>query len=93
MQILDTRELEHYAKEHIAKSINIPLQSKFAIWSATALDFEKSILLVCEENTEKEAAVRLARTGLHNVRGILKGGIENWKKSGKKVEEMKNIDS
>ena len=56
----------------------MPLSSQFAIWAATLLDLDKSILLVNEPGKDDEVITRLSRTGLHNIDGVLDGGIESW---------------
>ena len=63
-QILDTRSTSKYEESHIPNSINVPLNSKFAIFAASCLDFNKEILVICEEGTDQEVAIRLMRTGL-----------------------------
>lgn len=91
IQILDTRKQGEFELGYIPKSINIPLDSQFAIWAATILDFDKPILLVNPVDKDKEVVKRLARTGLHNVEGILEGGFATWLNNQQKFEKMVSI--
>lgn len=86
--ILDIRDAESYDLEHIPGSLYIPLDGRFAIWSAYLINPEDDVILVCQgegkefEDQARQAITRLARTGLENVRGYLEGGINAWKEGG-----------
>ena len=91
-QILDTRSTNEYKEKHYPKSINSPLTSRFAIFSAYALHPEKPTLIVSNKNKQNEACIRLLRTGSDNIYGYLKGGFENYEKSKKHLEKVKCIE-
>lgn len=74
--ILDVREPDDFARGHVAGSLNIGLSGKFAHWSGTILDRARQVILVAPQGKEREAALRLARIGLENVRGFAAGGFE-----------------
>jgi hydroxyacylglutathione hydrolase len=74
-QLLDVRNADDFARSHLAGIINIGLGGKFATWAGTLLDCERSIVLVGEPGTEREAAMRLGRIGMDNVAGYLEGGM------------------
>jgi len=74
--ILDAREPDDFARGHVAGSLNIGLSGKFAHWAGTILDRERPVILVAPQGKEREAALRLARIGLENVRGFAAGGFE-----------------
>jgi glyoxylase-like metal-dependent hydrolase (beta-lactamase superfamily II)/rhodanese-related sulfurtransferase len=76
--ILDTRDPENFAKEHIPGSINIGLNGQYAIWAGSIFD-NIPFILVCDDNKEKDSVMRLARVGYEKVVGYLQGGINAWK--------------
>lgn len=91
--ILDTRNAEDFSEGFIPGSIFIGLDGRFAEWAGSLLPFDKSILLICEKGREEEALVRLARVGFENVEGYLKGGFEEWKKAGEKIDLLINVEA
>ena len=92
-QILDARASSEYSEGYIRGSININLDSQFAIWAGSILDLKQPILLVVGAGREEEAVKRLARTGLNHVVGYLEGGFEAWKEHKEPVEEKQAIDA
>ncbi len=74
--ILDVREPDDFARGHIAGALNIGLSGKFAHWCGTILDRARPVILVALPGKEREAALRLGRIGLENVRGFAAGGFE-----------------
>lgn len=90
MVVLDTRNADDFAKEHIPGSVNIGLGGQFAIWAGTIFKNE-TFILVCAEGKEKEAVMRLARVGYDKVAGYLKGGMQAWKNAGNKVQSIESI--
>lgn len=70
--VLDCREPQSYISGHVPNSLYSPLKFKFAIWAANIINRpEKDILVVTAKGTERECITRLARTGIHNVKGYL----------------------
>ena len=94
-QILDTRNIKDFKNGYIKGSINVPLTSRFAIFAATVLDLNKKIIIISEENTEKDIITRLLRTGINQISGFLEGGFENWvdnKKESFRVNSLEEKD-
>ena len=75
-QLLDVREAIDFEGAHLAGSVNIGLQGKYATWCGTMLDHEAPIVVIAEPGGEEEAVVRLGRIGFDNVAGYLQGGME-----------------
>lgn len=75
-QLVDARGQDAFARAHLAGSLNIGLDGRFAEWAGTLLDLERSIVLVADPGREEEAATRLARVGIDRVEGFLEGGAE-----------------
>ena len=90
--ILDTRDPQLFAKAFIPNSINIGVDGSFAPWAGTLIpDIRQEILIVAEEGREEEVVTRLARVGIDQVIGFLKGGINVWQQAGKEVDQIKSI--
>lgn len=92
--ILDVRNNDDFAKGFVPQSINIGLDGDFAPWvGALIVDVKQPILLITDENNEKETVTRLSRVGFDNVLGFLKGGFEAWKNSGKEIDTVNRISA
>jgi len=74
--VLDVREPDDFARGHIAGSINVGLSGKYAHWCGTLLDRAKAAVLVAPAGKEREAALRLGRIGLEQIKGYTRGGYE-----------------
>ncbi|GAB2649568.1 MBL fold metallo-hydrolase [Emticicia sediminis] len=90
--ILDSRQTDDFASGYIPNSINIGLDSNFAMWVGELIpDIKQEILLVTDEGKEEETITRLARVGYDHAIGFLKGGFETWKAAGKDIETVDRI--
>jgi len=90
--ILDTRKPEEFTGQFIPGSISIGLDGRFAEWAGSLLPFDKPILLVTEDEKEKESIVRLARVGFSKMVGYLKGGFNAWKEKGEPIDIIIDIE-
>ncbi|MGK7395507.1 MAG: MBL fold metallo-hydrolase [Candidatus Cyclobacteriaceae bacterium M3_2C_046] len=90
--ILDTRDPDSFEKGFVKGALNIGLNGQYAVWVGTLLNIGQSLILVTEPGAEEESVLRLARVGFENVKGYLDGGIESWRKAGKKVETVKSVE-
>jgi rhodanese-related sulfurtransferase len=75
-QLLDVRDAIDFEGAHLAGSLNIGIQGKYATWSGTMLNRAKPIVVVADPGREEEAIVRLGRIGFDEVKGFLKGGLD-----------------
>ena len=90
--VLDVRNENDFAEEHIPGSISIGLNGNFAPWvGALIMDVNQPLLLVTPEGLETEAITRLARVGFDNTLGILGGGIAAWKEAGFETDSIKSV--
>jgi glyoxylase-like metal-dependent hydrolase (beta-lactamase superfamily II)/rhodanese-related sulfurtransferase len=81
--VLDVRPGEQFAAGHVPGSITIALSGQFASWAGALLGLAACPVLIAESpEALAEARMRLARVGLEDARGFLKGGIEAWRKAG-----------
>jgi glyoxylase-like metal-dependent hydrolase (beta-lactamase superfamily II)/rhodanese-related sulfurtransferase len=78
VQVLDARDCESFAAEHLEGSVSIGIDGKYASWAGTLLNLGDPVILVIEEGREEEAIVRLGRIGIDTVIGYLEGGASSW---------------
>jgi hydroxyacylglutathione hydrolase len=74
-RLLDTRDADAFAAEHLRGSINIGLSGRYASWVGTVLDPAHPIVLVTVPGKEEESATRLGRIGFDRIAGYLRGGV------------------
>ncbi len=92
--VLDTRTAQTFKDGFVPRSINIGIKGDFAPWVGSMIpDVKQPLLLVTDEGMEDEVVTRLARVGYDNVFGYLKGGIAEWKASGKEVDTIESISA
>ena len=91
--ILDTRRAEDFAKGFIPNSINIGLESNFAMWvGEIILDLNQEILIVAEDNSKvDDAIIRLSRVGYDHAIGYLDGGFKSWLDANKEINIVNRI--
>ena len=91
--ILDTRKAADFAEGFIPNSINIGLESNFAMWVGELIpDLQQEILLVAENHEKvEEAIIRLSRVGYDHAIGYLEGGFQAWMNAGKEVDTVNRI--
>lgn len=92
--VLDSRCAADFAKGFIPNSINIGLDSNFAMWVGELVpDIKQEILLVTEPGKEEETIIRLSRVGYDHAIGHLKGGFDAWKAEGREVDTVQRISA
>ncbi len=69
--LLDGRDPEIFAHGHLAGSINVGLQGRYAEFAGSMFTSDVDIVLVVDEGFELEAKNRLARIGFDRVVGFL----------------------
>ena len=69
--LLDTRPADRFASGHLAGSINVGLDGRFAEYAGDAARPSDPIVLIADRDHELEARVRLARIGFDRVVGAL----------------------
>lgn len=89
--ILDCRPASEFKGGHIPGSVHVPFDGKLAIWATYVVANDEKILLVTSPEHQDEVVSRLARTGLDNVLGHLKGGFASWVQAGKPVGKVDTL--
>lgn len=78
--VLDVRDADQFAKDHIPGAVNIEWRQVFA--QRAKLPRDKTILLYCNTSSfAAQAAMALRIDGFENVR-LLYGGYNEWKARG-----------
>ncbi|WP_264520774.1 MBL fold metallo-hydrolase [Flavobacterium sp. N1994] len=91
--ILDTRKASEFCKGFIPNSINIGLESNFAMWVGELIpDLKQQILIVADDNEKvQETIIRLSRVGYDYCIGYLDGGFQTWKNVNKEIDTIDRI--
>ena len=90
--MLDTRSPQTFKDSFIPNSINIGIDGSFDLWVGTLVpDSKQPIVLIVDEERVKEVLTKLYKLGYDKILGILKGGIEAWKASGKEIDVIISI--
>ena len=77
--VVDTRTSREFAEGHISNSYGIPLGAPLSTWAGWVLPFRAPIILIADDSTMRDDAVRqLIRIGYDNLGGYLDGGIAAW---------------
>ncbi len=69
--ILDTRDVVDFGAAHLAGSLNVPADGRFAETAGMVLTADQEVVVVAPEGREGEVATRLARIGFDRVVGYL----------------------
>lgn len=86
-QVVDLRDKETYAGAHVPGSLYVGHRP--STWGAWAASYDSPILLIARDREHAEQGRRaLARVGLDDVRGYLKGGIDAWEEAGRPVSRL-----
>jgi hydroxyacylglutathione hydrolase len=92
--LIDGRQRDAFAHEHIPGSINIELGSSFGTYAGWVLPFNVPLMLLIEdEQGRREAVVQLIRIGYEQVEGYLDGGLASWKTAALPIESFPYIDA
>src|SRR5204863_3905935 len=90
--VLDTRPAPQFATSHIPGSLHIGLSGQFASWAGSLIRPESHVIIIAEnDDSVREARIRLARVGLENVSGCLPGGILAWSQAGMPLASIEQI--
>jgi hydroxyacylglutathione hydrolase len=86
--VVDTSEPAAFGGAHIKGAYSIWLEG-LPIFAGWVLSYDKPILLVLEDESHLEKAVRyLIRAGYDRISGYLKGGTEGWYNAGLPTESL-----
>lgn len=90
--VLDTRPATLFGAGSVPGSLQIALTGQYATWAGTLVGLEKPVILIVEEeDSVEESAMRLARVGIEKIVGYLEGGILAWQKAGLPLNDVPQI--
>lgn len=69
--VVDGRDPDEFGRGHLAGSINVGLDGRYAEFAGSVIPHDVDIVLVVDEGFELEAKTRLARIGFDSVVGFL----------------------
>lgn len=90
--ILDTRPSTLFTLGFVPGSVSVGLDGRFAEWAGQILPYNQQLVLVTEAGKEQESITRLARVGIDNVQGYLRGGYEGWQAAGENIDLIIDIE-
>ena len=91
--VLDVRSSADFAAGHVPGALNIGLDGNLAPWVGNLVPVDARVVLVTAAPGQAgEAARRLARVGYDDVAGVLDGGVEAWRASGRAVDTVDRLD-
>ncbi|HEY4904507.1 MAG TPA: MBL fold metallo-hydrolase [Candidatus Sulfotelmatobacter sp.] len=90
---VDIRTGEEFCAGHVPGSINIALSGQFASWAGAILGLGSRPVLIGDSGDQiSEARMRLARIGMENIAGYLRGGIRGWEEAGLALAKTAEIN-
>ncbi|MAE45864.1 MAG: MBL fold metallo-hydrolase [Planctomycetes bacterium] len=92
-QVVDTRDGEAFARGHLARSLNIGLEGKYATWAGSLLDLKRPVILIADPGREEEAILRLGRIGFDIVIGYLDGAALAWEDRSELLSQFDRLDA
>ena len=74
--IIDTRPAADFAAGHLSGSLSVGLDGRFTECAAAVVAPGTAIVIVCDEGSQQEARIRLARIGFDTVVGHLDSALQ-----------------
>ena len=69
--VLDTRSAPDFAAGHLAGSLNVPADGRFAETAGMVLTADTEVVVIAPESRQAEVATRLARIGFDRITGYV----------------------
>ncbi len=92
VQIVDTRDADDYAAEHVRGSVAIPFDGGLSTWAGWTLDYDRPIVLVADDDRVEEVATMLVRVGLDRVAGYT-DSLAPWADAGYETARTDQVDA
>ncbi|WP_026821237.1 MBL fold metallo-hydrolase [Arthrobacter castelli] len=91
-RILDTRSPEDFAEGHLAGSLNVGIDGRFAETAGMVIRANDEIVIIADPGREEEAAMRLGRIGFDRVIGYLDTPARAFAELGDIVQQGERVD-
>ena len=92
-QLVDIRDLKSFSEGHIRQSINIPFGPNFENFAIQLIDPQHKVILIGQSDQIEETADKLSELGVDQEIKYFKGGLEDWKANGEKLDFIREIGS
>ena len=88
-EVVDVRSVTDFAAGHVPRSISNPWRAQFATWLGWLIPRQTPLIFVTDDTVHREDLVWAAlKVGFENVEGVLVGGQETWRGSGRPLSRM-----
>ena len=89
--VIDTRPAADFASGHLAGALSVGLDGRFAEYAGSVVAPDTPMVLVCDEGSEQEALIRLARIGFDHVEGFLESPLQVMAEHPQRVERASRL--
>jgi len=89
--IIDTRPVADFAAGHLLGALSVGLEGRFAEYAGSVVAPDTEMVLVCDDGTQQEALIRLARIGFDNVVGYLDSALAVMAENPERVERASRL--
>jgi rhodanese-related sulfurtransferase len=91
--VVDIRPGRDYDRGHIPGSYSVGIDGPVSAWVGWLVARGRAIVLVGGTNAELRKAQRqLVRIGFDTIAGVLDGGVDAWRSSGREVSTFETVD-
>jgi rhodanese-related sulfurtransferase/glyoxylase-like metal-dependent hydrolase (beta-lactamase superfamily II) len=90
--VVDGRTIERFAASHLPGSISNTLRPVFATWIGWVLEPDQPIVFVLDDDQWRDEAVRQCLDiGYEELAGVLVGGVDAWRTSGRALSRIELV--
>ncbi len=89
--VVDARDPREFAAGHLAGSINIPADGRFAEQAGMLVEPGQEIIVIAPEGREEELVIRLARIGLDTAAGYLADAEEAFTQAPEQIVQAERL--
>jgi hydroxyacylglutathione hydrolase len=90
--VVDGRSVERFAAGHLPGSISNSLRPVFATWIGWVLEPDQPIVFVLDDDQSRDEAVRQCLDiGYEQLAGVLRGGVDAWRESGRALSRIELV--
>lgn len=90
--VVDGRTIKRFATGHLPGSISNVLRPVFATWVGWLVEPDRPVVFVLDDDQSRDEAVRQCLDiGHERLAGILAGGVEAWRASGRGTERTELV--
>lgn len=92
--IIDARSAAAFAAGHVPGSLSITLRPVFGTWLGWLVQPNQQLVFLLDGDQDRDDVVRQCLdVGLENLAGVCAGGMREWKRSGRPVGSLTQVDA